>query len=249
MEDIVDKNNLSQNNMNVNKKKLPVETDTEFKLVRKNQFGENQQPGNNNQQMMGQPQNNQPMNGNQGTYNYYPRDLSYMDASKTVVYTIPAGTLLYHGTMYRETFNPFDIKLGDDNLVAYFSPNKRLSADYIMGCATYPFKTGFIHKFRVKKDITKVVIVSSYEKRDNWNLDHISDIYCNNRNGVKSNGIGFFYPKKEKEAFNDVHNFSQSQMIFDSEFALCDPNEYLEYMSTQRCQSSRKLSAEYHFSQ
>lgn len=239
MEDIINKNNSPQNNMNLGIKKLPLETDTELKAVRENQIGGNPPPMS--------PQ--QPPNGNQGTYNYYPRDLAYMDASKTVVYTIPAGTLLYHGTMYRETFNPFDIKLGDDNLVAYFSPNKRLSADYIMGCAMYPSKTGFIHKFRVKKDITKVVIVSSYEKRDNWNLSHISDIYCNNRNSLKSNGIGFFYPKKEKEAFNDIHNFSQSQMIFDSEFALCDPNEYLEYLSTQRCQSSRKLSAEYHFSQ
>lgn len=254
------KNNLSLNNMNIVKLKLPLETDIEPDVIFNKQNGgdveQNDQP---DQQVHPDSQYDQhdqydqqnhvdyPQN-NQREYSR-PNDLMYMDASKVITYTIPIGTLLYHGTMIKETFNPFDIKLGDDNLVAYFSPNKRLSSDYIMGCAMYPNKTGYIHKFRVKKEITKVIILSAYEKRNNWDLSHINNIYCNNKTGLQANGIGFFYPKKENEAFDDMRTFSQSQMIFDSEFALCDPNEYLEYLSTQRCQSSRKLSNEYYFPQ
>ena len=70
----------------------------------------------------------------------------------------------------KESFNPDDIRLGNDNLVSYFSPNKRLAADYITGCALYPSKNGYIHKFRVKKDITKLMILSNYEKNKEWDL-------------------------------------------------------------------------------
>ena len=41
--------------------------------------------------------------------------LNYMEPSKTNLYTIPKGTILYHGTLYKESFNPFDIRLGEDN--------------------------------------------------------------------------------------------------------------------------------------
>ena len=68
--------------------------------------------------------------------------LNYMEPSKTTLYTIPKGTLLFHGSLNRESFNPYDIRLGDDKLVAYFSPNKRLTADYIVACAIYPNKNG-----------------------------------------------------------------------------------------------------------
>ena len=57
---------------------------------------------------------------------YNPSKLNYMAPSRTTEYTIPEGTILYHGTMTKESFNPYDIRLGDDNLVAYFSPNKKL---------------------------------------------------------------------------------------------------------------------------
>merc|ERR1711916_34332 len=74
---------------------------------------------------------------------YNDRYLNYMEPSKTTLYVIPRGTILYHGSMVKESFNPYDIRLGDDRLVSYFSPNKRLAADYIVGCALYPTKSGF----------------------------------------------------------------------------------------------------------
>lgn len=91
--------------------------------------------------------------------------LNYMEPSKTTLYTIPRGTLLYHGSLTKESFNPFDIRLGEDKLVSFFSPNKRLAADYIVGCALYPTRSGYLHKFRVKKDIEKMMIISTFEKK------------------------------------------------------------------------------------
>ena len=89
---------------------------------------------------------------------FNPEKLNYMEPSKTTLYKIPKGTILYHGSLTKEAFNPYDIRLGDDRLVSYFSPNKSLAADYIVGCALYPTKSGFLHKFRVKKDIEKILL-------------------------------------------------------------------------------------------
>merc|ERR1712146_783067 len=56
-----------------------------------------------------------------------PNMINYMEPSKTTTYTIPQGAILYHGSMVRESFNPYDIKLGNDTLVSYFSPNKEFA--------------------------------------------------------------------------------------------------------------------------
>lgn len=174
---------------------------------------------------------------------YNNEKLNYMEPSKTTLYTIPKGTIIYHGSLNKESFNPFDIRLGDDRLVAYFSPNKKLAADYIIGCALYPTKAGFLHKFRVKKDIEKILIISTYEKQNHWTLRFIEDSFCSRKFRIQLDGIGFFFPKKDEL---DVDK-NESKIAFDSEFAICNPNEYLEYVSTQRCVAMRKLSKEYHF--
>ena len=200
--------------------------------------------------------------------------LNYMEPSKTTLYIIPAGTILYHGSLNKESFNPYDIRLGDDKLVSYFTSNKALAADYIVGCALYPTKTGYIHKFRVKKNINRVLIVSSFEKQPHWTLSFIEDSFCSRKFRIQLDGIGFFFPKMDKNdpgsigpgmgysnqyAMTDPSMSGQmyggsmgmnvnTGMGFDAEFAICDPNEYLEYISTQRCTSMRKLNAEYHFS-
>lgn len=184
---------------------------------------------------------------------YNPSKLNYMAPSRTTEYTIPEGTILYHGTMTKESFNPYDIRLGDDNLVAYFSPNKKLAADYIVGCAIFPNKNGFIHKFRVKKPLEKVLILSTYEKKKQWNLKFIEDSFCSRKYRIQLNGIGFFYPKVDEVEF--IEEATGQSVVdlkapsFDSEFAICNPNEFLEYVSTQRCIASRKLSTQYRFNQ
>lgn len=161
--------------------------------------------------------------------------LNYVQSSQITLYEIPKDTVLYHGSIKRETFNPFDIKLGDDTLVALFSPNKRLSADYIMGCALHPTKPGFIHKFRVKKTIPRILIISTFDKDKQWNNKYIDDNFCGEKSKLRLNGIGFFFPALDMQTNTDL----------DSEFAICNPNEFLEYVSTQRCVSMRKLSQDY----
>jgi hypothetical protein len=181
---------------------------------------------------------------------YNDKFLNYAEPSKTSLYEIPQGTILYHGSLYKESFNPYDIRLGDDKLVSYFSPNKRLSADYIIGCALYPTKAGFLHKFRVKRNIPRIMIVSSFEKQPNWTLRFIEDSFCSRRFRIQLDGIGFFYPRKDESTFTSLNTDPDvpAKVTFDSEFAVCDPNYFLEYVSTQRCVSNRKLSPEYHFS-
>ena len=181
---------------------------------------------------------------------YNDRYLNYMEPSKTSLYNIPRGTIMYHGSLNRESFNPYDIRLGDDKLVAFFSPNKRLAADYIVGCALYPTKAGFLHKFRVKKDIEKLLIISTYEKQQHWTLKFLEDSFCSRKFRIQLDGIGFFFPRRDEKDFSSIQNGESNikRLSFDSEFAICNPNEYLEYISTQRCSSMRKLSKDYHFS-
>ena len=154
--------------------------------------------------------------------------------------------------MTKESFNPFDIRLGDDNLVAYLSPSKRFASSYIVDCAIYPNKNGFIHKFRVKKPINDILILSTFEKKKQWNLKFIEDSFCSRKYRIQLNGVGFFYPKADEIEFKqegDLNNITEEKQSFDSEFAICNPQEFLEYVSTQRCIASRKLSDQYRFNQ
>jgi hypothetical protein len=172
---------------------------------------------------------------------YNDRYLNYMEPSKTSLYSIPKGSILYHGSLNKESFNPYDIRLGDD---------KRLAADYIIGCAVYPTKSGYLHKFRVKKDIEKILIISTHEKQAHWTLRFIEDSFCSRKFRIQLDGIGFFFPRRDEKDFTAIQKGDDSikRLAFDSEFAICNPNEYLEYVSSQRCVSLRKLSKEYHFS-
>ena len=171
------------------------------------------------------------------------RYLDYQSPSKMMLYKIPIGTLLYHGTTEKESFNPFDFKLDDKNLIAMFSPNKRLAVDYVKGCAEYPNKQGYIHLFRTTKDINRILVVSTYEKTRSWDVNYIEKTFCDRQRQL--DGIGFFFPRL-KESSKKVDNVPEN-IIFDAEFALCDPSLNLEYLSTEKCQSMRHLSKPYHF--
>jgi hypothetical protein len=230
------------------------------------EYESNQNGGdqNNGDQNDGDPNNDEEINQNGGEAElnendvtrfqqmslYNDKNLNYMEPSKTTLFTIPKGSLLYHGSLNKESFNPYDIRLGDDKLVSYFSPNKRLAADYIVGCALYPNKAGFLHKFRVKKDIEKILIISTHEKQAHWTLSFIEDSFCSRKFRIQLDGIGFFFARRDEKDFTAIQQGDNSvkNLAFDSEFAICNPNEFLEYVSSQRCQSVRKLTDDYHFS-
>lgn len=179
------------------------------------------------------------------------------DSSRLILYTIKKGTILYHGSKSVETFNPFNIKLDDNTLAGYFTTNKQFSADYINRCSNYPNEQGYIHKFLVKRDITRILIISKYEKKSNWNVKNIEDMFCSsNKYSEKLDGIGFFYLSNTYNNFNDDtkiddnnddNSFNENK--YDIELALCDPNNFLEYISTQRCLAIRKISIPYQFTQ
>ena len=182
----------------------------------------------------------------------------YTEASRMTLYTIPKGSILYHGSKNKESFNPFNIKLGDDTLVGYFTSNKDFSADYISRCAFYPKESGYIHKFKTKKDIERILIISSYDKKSSWDVKNIENLFCSNNNqyGEKLDGIGFFYPIISNNAYSNDDKFDDDNLNnnnntnqYDIEVALCDPNYFLEYISTQRCVAVRKISSNYHFTQ
>jgi len=117
-----------------------------------------------------------------------------MEPTHETLYTIPAGTILYHGTTIMETFDPARIILGNEELVAFFSQDIRLAADYVNGCVDG--EKGAIHKFKTLKDIDRIYIVSQYDrtKGKNWDLKNIENNFC--KNSKRYNGVGFFILKK-----------------------------------------------------
>lgn len=159
-------------------------------------------------------------------------ELQYMKPSEMTLYSIPQGTELYHGSKELESFDTTRINVGKDSLVAFFSPNKDFAMSYINSCAS---KDGFIHKFTVNKQIDKIYIVSPHDKNLNWNEQIIENNFCKGGEFGKMNGVGFFVK-------NDP-----SQNAYSSEFALCDPSQFLTYVGTFRCLGPRSLSDEYKF--
>jgi hypothetical protein len=166
----------------------------------------------------------------------------YMEPSHLTLHVIKAGTVLYHGSMLKDTFNPLEIRLGKDTLVAFFSQNKRFAQDYIKGCATYPNEKGYVHKFVVKKDIDKILIISQYDRFNDWDPSVIENKYCGSSR--EYNGVGFFVSTDDQRIFGSAID---GDSVFAAEFALCKPQDFLEYVSTESCISARKMSNEYNF--
>lgn len=168
-------------------------------------------------------------------------ELPFMAPSRIKTYTIPAGTILFHGTTDKATFDPNNIKLSDKYSVAFFSPDPRFAADYIKGCALYPEQEGHIHTFIVKKNVDKILILSNFEIGKNWNLEYIEKNYCSGevqKYGISPNGVGFFNPRLDPKT---------KQTIYIAEFAICNPEDYLTYESTRSCVSRRRLGTSFSF--
>lgn len=166
-----------------------------------------------------------------------------------ITYTIRQGTILYHGTKQRG-FDTNLINLGNDKLVKFFTPDLRLASDVIQGCSLNKLDN-YIHIFRVKKDIPNIYVKMPYDIADDIDSGVLANEFCCEKNNYS--GLGFFYPK------NNIEMFSNNQIIFEqerlldlsnesnyySEFAICNPKIYLEYVESLRCMSLRKLSKPY----
>lgn len=167
-------------------------------------------------------------------------------------YTIKEGTILYHATSNKKGFDTKNLNLGDDKLINFFTPNFRLASDKIEGCSVDK-QNGFIHVFKVVKDIPNIYVKLPYDIADDINSGLLANEFCSKNQNYY--GIGFFYPKNNIEMFsNNSYQQQQQQYLttdnieqYYSEFGLCNPKPYLEYLYSQRCQSLRKLSDPYRF--
>jgi hypothetical protein len=165
-------------------------------------------------------------------------------------YTIEEGTLLYHATSNKRGFNTNYLNLGQDNIINFFTPNFRLASDKIEGCSVDK-QNGYIHVFKVIKDIPNIYIRLPYDIADDINSGLLANEFCSKNQNYY--GIGFFYPKNNiemfsnnQEQFNTQFNINNKDLYY-SEFGLCNPKPYLQYLYTQRCQSLRRLSDPYRF--
>ena len=180
------------------------------------------------------------------------------DSIKT--YVIPVGTILYYSTD-RKGFNVDSINLygsgtlnGSSEVISLFTPNFRLASDNIQGCSADKQK-GYIHAFQVIREIPDICIKLPFDTNNDISLENIHKNFC--QGNEKYLGVGFFYPKNDIENFNnnignfDTENQEQSKDINDdqhySEFYLCNPRPYLEYIYSQKCMSLRKISKQYKF--
>ena len=162
--------------------------------------------------------------------------IDFMEPSEFTKYTIREGTILFYGTTNKDVFDSKNIKLYPSFQSVEFSPNIKYAEDRIQGCANYPEEDGYIHTFVAKKDINNIIILSKYDINKDTTLHYYEKILCNSKNDFfgKINGIGIFF---------DNNNEPTSK----SEFTICDPNEFLDYLYTRRCQSKRQLSYKYNF--
>ena len=150
------------------------------------------------------------------------------------IIAIAQGTILYHPTQY-EIFNPRKIRLGEDRLTAFFLTNIEWAKNILKNCADHP-EPGFIHVFHVKKSIPNIMSFDYLDNKSSWSLNSLQMIekeYCNKydyKHAIKYNGIGIKFPEKDSW-----------------EYALCNPNDYLQYIESYRCESPWKWSDKYNF--
>jgi hypothetical protein len=107
-------------------------------------------------------------------------------------------------------------------------------------------KNGYIHVFKVKKDIPNIFVMYSKDINSNFDFDKLKNEFCLDNHNY--NGLGFFYPKDNIEIFSDTQQIDLSnQTNYYSEFGLCDPGSNLEYLYSQKCVTLKKLSEPFRF--
>ena len=164
--------------------------------------------------------------------------------------TIQKGIILFYASNNKKGFNPENIQLGNDNLISFFTPNFKLASDRIGGCDINN-PNGYIHAFKVLQDIPNIYVKLPYDTDYDYTLKSLYDKFC--AGSTQYSGIGFFYPKNEIEIFSNVLTNQNPNMgppslpeeNFYSEFGICNPTPYLEYLYSCKCQGLRQLSSTY----
>jgi hypothetical protein len=130
--------------------------------------------------------------------------------------TIESNTYLYHGSDKIMTITKNDIQLtpwDDTSLVGLFTTDESVAKSQVKDCRAYP-NMGAVHKFQVSTTIDKILVLNEREKQ--WDtIKKIENEFCGiTRLSMRLNGV----------------YFKQS-----GDYMLCDPNSFLEFISTERC--------------
>jgi hypothetical protein len=180
-------------------------------------------------------------------------DVTFLEGelSHLTLRTIEQGINLYHGTYLMKSYNQRDILLNDGTLLAIFSNNIKLAADRFGNCSTWPTNKGYLHKFRVKKDIPYIKVVDSSRLQfptsvgngvtgvaDDFNLSVLEEMYCNSKENPKLNGFAIPIPRP-------VAGDPGNRVVWDYIIGLCNPNEYLEPIEIRECIRPYKLGTAY----
>jgi hypothetical protein len=134
-------------------------------------------------------------------------------------YVLPKNTILYHGTLSHNIFNPTTIKFNNQDFIAFFSTIKDYATEYIASKTNKKTEYGYIHQFTTKHDIPHIAIVSKADTQKDVKRDQI-------------NGLGFYF----KNNITDQDNINSY-----CEFALLNPNHELEYINTEKCIIDRNI--------
>ena len=156
------------------------------------------------------------------------------DVSKLNLITIKSGIYLYHGSQTKNSFDPTDVKLSEDSLLAIFSNSKNISSDVFMNCSQYPSTNGYLHKFIISRDIPNIQVISPYNITPTTTNKMLESMYCNRQENPRLNG--FAYPIRISEGLH--------KNKFDYVIGLCRPNDYVKYVSTMICVNPYRISTE-----
>lgn len=168
------------------------------------------------------------------------------DVSRINTYTIPCGTVLYHGSASQQSFDPENIQLGDTTLIAFFSTSQKIAEENFAKCSKYTSdnKGGYLHRFIVTKDIDNILILSKYEIQT-LDPQKLQDRFCTrgrNKYDKVLNGIGYFFPKQEEQGEDDQGTENQ----YDNEFALCTA-QGLQHWGYKMCVGPHELAKDWIF--
>lgn len=170
----------------------------------------------------------------------------YSLASRTGLDSLPQGLMLYHGTKTKGTFDVTKLNLGNDKEIpmCFFSSHINLALSSIGACAPLG-GDGYVHEFRIKKEIPGLYIMSIHEMQDK-NLEDLHKGYCGSVDGQTYNGIMLYVDDINLRKLTG-ENPDMGSNIERVEVGLCRPHDWLEYVGTIRCMGPRNLSEKYNF--
>jgi len=172
------------------------------------------------------------------------------EPSKLTLYELKVGTILYHPTYSKETFDPDVLILGKNNIpFSFFTPCFELAKAHIGNCGLTNnmskkhkiIPNGYIHQFTVKNNISKIFISHPNELTKNYKK--IKNHFCNSNKNF--DGLGCFFPSTQSTSPTQDSCVPSNQ----AKFWLCNPDGKLQYNQSWNCINIGKLSPPYNFNQ